>query len=359
MVLRNMGNKSISETLLIDQLVATLRSSFPSTWSVVLRDSDRRFSVRPDAILDIEAPDGAKAFVAVEVQQAIRPRDVDRMTDQLRRYPSDASMVMAPYLTARTRELLEKSSAGFADATGNLRLALSRPAVFIKSSGAKSDPWPTERPTKSLRGPVGGRVVRALCDFRPPYGVRELAARADLLPGTLSRFLAFLEDEVLVRRSIKGRIEDVDWVALLRRWSADYSFAESKNTIKRFVEPRGLPELERKLGNSGLRYAITGSLATRRAAPIAPVRLAAVYVDSLAKAIGELGLTATETGANILLAEPFDPVVFERTWRDANGLTYAAPPQVVADLLTGPGRSPNEAEAMIAWMRKDENAWRS
>jgi hypothetical protein len=61
---------------------------------------------------------------------------------------------------------------------------------------------------------------------------------------------------------------------------------------------------------------------------------------------------------NVLLAEPFDGVAFERTQR-IDGVTYAAPSQAAADLLTGPGRAPQEAEALLTWMEKNENAWRT
>jgi hypothetical protein len=57
----------------------------------------------------------------------------------------------------------------------------------------------------------------------------------------------------------------------------------------------------------------------------------------------------------VILAEPFDPVVFERTWA-RNGLQYAAATQVAADLLTGPGRSPSEGEAVLAWLAKKGHA---
>jgi hypothetical protein len=47
-----------------------------------------------------------------------------------------------------------------------------------------------------------------------------------------------------------------------------------------------------------------------------------------------------------IVAEPFDRVVFERT-STRDGLVYAAPSQLAADLLTSPGRGPAEAEALL------------
>ena len=63
-------------------------------------------------------------------------------------------------------------------------------------------------------------------------------------------------------------------------------------------------------------------------------------------------------GANVALALPFDPVVYERTLKKG-GLTIVALSQVAADLLTSPGRGPNEAEALMEWMRENEAAWRA
>jgi hypothetical protein len=47
----------------------------------------------------------------------------------------------------------------------------------------------------------------------------------------------------------------------------------------------------------------------------------------------------------------------ERTSKNS-GITIAALTQVAADLMTSPGRGPNEAEALMTWMSEQEDAWR-
>ncbi len=69
-------------------------------------------------------------------------------------------------------------------------------------------------------------------------------------------------------------------------------------------------------------------------------------------------LRLAESGGNVMLVRPFDAVAFARTWAD-QGLTYAALPQVAADLLTSPGRAPSEGEELLAWMEKNPGAWRA
>jgi hypothetical protein len=99
-------------------------------------------------------------------------------------------------------------------------------------------------------------------------------------------------------------------------------------------------------GAFGGRYALTASIAANRIAPIAPARLAMLYVDDVGSAATALKIRPTEAGANVMLLSPFDNVVFERTWQD-KGLTIVAVSQAAVDLLTGPGRAPSEAEAIL------------
>jgi hypothetical protein len=108
---------------------------------------------------------------------------------------------------------------------------------------------------------------------------------------------------------------------------------------------------------SGLRYAVTGSLAAQRWADYADPRLATVYVDDVPAAAEQLGLREVDSGANVLLAAPASAVVFDRS-SDLDGVRYAAPSQVAVDLLTGPGRSPAEGQALLDWMESNEPAWR-
>ena len=62
--------------------------------------------------------------------------------------------------------------------------------------------------------------------------------------------------------------------------------------------------------------------------------------------------------ANVMLLEPFDPVVHDQTiTRD--GLRRVAPSQLAVDLLSGPGREPSQGEEILAWMRDHEDAWRT
>jgi hypothetical protein len=162
----------------------------------------------------------------------------------------------------------------------------------------------------------------------------------------------WLSQDSLLDRKPRGAVESVDAPALIRRWSQDYAVLTT-NDARSFLDPRGIEHLVRGVSDGANigRYAFTGSIAANRIAPIAPARLAMLYVDDVELAASGLGLRPTEAGANVILLSPFDDVVFDRTWID-RGLTLAAPSQVAADLLTSPGRAPSEAEAILERLEK-------
>jgi hypothetical protein len=267
-------------------------------------------------------------------------------------------MLVAPFLSPRARNLLAAANASFADETGNLRVVAADPAVFVESQGADRDPDRQPRPLRSLKGAAAARVVRALCDFAPPYGVRPLAARSATPLGTVSRVVTFLEEEALITRDEKKVITAVDWPELIKRWVTDYSVTGS-NMMRSFIEPRGLGALAPKLAKL-VRYAVTGSMAVPGG--VAPARLAMIYVADAEEAAKVLELVPTEAGTNVWLLEPYDTVVFERTQSltigSHNSIVTAAPSQIVADLMTSPGRGPQEADMLVERLKGTEDAWR-
>lgn len=358
-----MRNVPFSETDLLRLALTSLEERLPKTWSLspsdlALGPNDRGI----DAILTLRAPDGAEAILLVEAKTGVDARDVPRLASQLRRAqeafaPAASLLLVAPFLGKRARQVLASESIGYVDTTGNVCLQLERPGLTLNTSGAVANPWREERSLRSLRGPSTGRAVRALVDFEPPYGIRELASVSRTPAPTLSRVSDLLNRESLVwRNGTRGRITQVDWAGTIRRWAQDYSLTGS-NRVRSYIEPRGLRALYAKLKEAPFEYAITGSVAANELNAIAEPRSATVFVCDITRAAEDLGIKTAETGANIILAEPYDPVVFERTTEE-NGMRYVAPTQVVVDCLTGPGRSPSEGEAVIDWMANNEEKWR-
>lgn len=355
----------LNDADLLREGVEALRLRLPAPWALEVRGRDQGADGPLDALLDLSGPDGTRTAIAVEVKRLMNTRDVPGVVERLRRSSSEAGVgadvspvIIARYLAPATRERIAAEGAGYADATGNVFLALERPALFLRDRGADADPWRGPgRPRGTLKGLPAARVVRALVDFAPPYSVPDLADRAGASRGATYRVVEFLEEEDLLVRERYGPITTVRWRAALERWSQDYGLMTS-NTVRTFLEPRGLKALTQRLGASeNVDYVLTGSLAAEHLAPYAPARLATLYVRDTTGVAEGLGLREVESGTNVALVSTTYDVVFERS-EVVGGLRMAAASQVAVDLLTGPGRNPSEAIALMDWMEANEDAWR-
>lgn len=362
-----------------EDLLNLLRDRLPPGWTVTPKPLRPKKYPVPDFIIELSGPGNERTTLLVEMKSRLEPKDVGSLAEQLQSYVRDfggeaVALVNSGFLGLSTRERLKKAGIPYADATGNVRIVSSRPALFIETQGAARSPYREPRQARTLKGAKAGRIVRALCDARPPFAVRKLAASAGVDPGYVSRLLAFLDNEELIRReripAIRprpwlgetrkercGPVIEVRWRQLIERWARDYTFLESNRAFP-YLEPRGLSGLASRLAAVGEQVAVTGSAAAAEVAPVAPTRLLEAYVASPEKVAEKLGLRPAESGANVLLIRPYDPIVFERT-AERKGILYVSLVQAAVDLLTGPGRSPAEGKALLDWMEKNESAWRS
>jgi hypothetical protein len=323
-----------------------LRSRLPRGWTVTQSDNDT------DHDLALSAPDGRTLFVEVKGARRLEPKAALELARRWQKGASALLGVVAPYLSSRTREVLAENDFAYLDLAGNVRLVATEPGLFIDTTGAAQNPNREERPARSLKGDKAGRVVRRLIDIAEFPGVRALAHAAGVNAGYVSRVLALLENEAVVERS-PSRALAIRWDVLLRRWAQDAPLS-SRGDAATFIDPRGV---QNTLSNLKMVHAITGSVAAAKIAPIAPPRLATIYVNHIPDAAQMLGLRESDAGANICLIAPRDAFVFERAVQ-RDGLVFAAPSQVAADLLSSPGRGPAEAEALIEWMKTHEEVWR-
>jgi hypothetical protein len=354
-----------SERDVIRRAFQLISERLPPTWTANLAEEVRLGDRQADAVLELRTPEGDSALVVIEAKGSLETRDARLVAEQLKQLRDRAEadeanktgLLVAPYLNPATRVRLTELGLGYADATGNLRLQMDRPALFLRDAGAEKNPWRGPgRPRGSFKGGTAARVFRALVDFSPPYSVPGLVERSGASTGVTYRVVEFLEREDIVTRA-RGEIVRVDWRQLIERWSQEYGFGLSKSAIA-FLEPRGWAAALGKLRGSDLRYAITSSAAAQYYAPYAPVRALSLYVTSIDEAVEELRLREAPAGANILLAVPEDPVSFERA-KVFDALTVAAPSQVALDLLGGPGRAPEEGRVLLDWMEANEPAWRN
>jgi hypothetical protein len=360
------ANSVLSETSLTDQAVAWLAKRMPRGWGVDSSSPpDDGGEFPADSRICLRAPNGAISTIAVEEKQSVSPRTVLSLLSPRVQTARNMGahlplMVVAPWLSRRTRQLLDERGISYIDLTGNALLRIDSPPFYLETAGAERNPTPKERGRARLGGAKAARLIRLLLDVRPPYRALELAEATGLAPGYVSRLLDTLYSEALIERVSRGPVESVDVAALLRRWANSYDVFQA-NDAEAFIAPKGVGQLLPSLAANpavGTRIAITGSFAATRLAPVASPALLLIYDDAPALLANDLALLPADEGANVMLLRPFDPVVFARTPIE-KGLRYAAPSQVAVDCLGGNGRMPAEGEALLEWMQSNESAWRA
>jgi hypothetical protein len=360
--LRIMRNAPSLDNTIIIRGVEALSARLPKGWKLsVTSPRPRSARYRPDALLEIRAPDGGRGVLIVEARGQVTAQQAASLGVRLAAAAAAAkvggALLVTRFVSDMTKNRLRQAGVSYLDQTGNAWITIERPALLIETRGAETDPEPSKRGIRSLKGAKAARLVRALCDWRPPVGVRQLARRAGTDPGYATRVLSLLEEEDVVRRDSSGKVTDVKWQDLLGRWARDYQVAKTNRAVP-YLAPRGLEPFLTRLNSYDGRWALTGSFAVPAAASTARSRLVSCYLDDPERSAEQFDLRPADTGANVILLEPFDPVVWERR-RDESGSTCVAVSQCAVDLLTGTGREPSEAGTLFAWMARNENAWRA
>lgn len=359
-----LANTSYLEASLVDRFVAWLRERLPETWQVespAHQASGSGDVQQMDNVVSLRTRNGLGALLAVEASTSFEPREISRLlpgfASSLRAISGNVPLVVvAPWLSPRSQELLAEQQINYLDLTGNALIKLDSPALFIQSAGAARNPHPRARGAAGLSGPKAARLIRLLADFRPPYGVRELARSAELTPGYVSRLLDTLDRDAIVQRGRRGSVADVDVQALLRAWADTYDVLRTNDAVPMLARNGAADALRRLSTIEGT--AVTGAFAAARLAPIAAPMLLLAYCTDVERTGQQLGLLPTDEAANVVLLRPFDHVVWARSSR-VDAITYCAPSQVAVDCLTGNGRMPAEGEALLRWMTEDQSRWRA
>jgi hypothetical protein len=346
---------------LLDAALEALTRRLPRNWAVEKQASASDVEA---ADLVIKSPNsGSQALVIVEVKSDVAPRDVDALIGGpwrrwRRQMGNQPILLVAPYIGPRVRELLTEENISYLDLTGNARISLDYPGVFIETEGARQDPRST-KPRSAVRGAKAGAVVRVLVDATPPYTGADIARAANVNEGYLSRILDTLLAEGLIDRERAG-VTRVDWPAMLQRRARALDLFRPVGT-HRYVARHGTSELVDRLRSrptAGRRPpTVTGSFAAARIAPVAAPALLVLYTMDPLVLADELELLPAEAGADTVLIRPENDIAFARAAREG-GMAWAAPSQVAIDCLAGSGRMPSEGEALIGWMRENESEWR-
>ena len=153
------GNMAYSDNMLVADVLDVVTAKLPPGWRTSTSRLANRKTARQDlidVILKIRPPGASTGTVLIEAKSRLEPRDVDYLAATLRPTPDEPILIAAPFISPRSRERLRAKGFAYADLTGNILLTLSRPGLFIETTGASENPQPTPRDRKSLKGSKEG-----------------------------------------------------------------------------------------------------------------------------------------------------------------------------------------------------------
>lgn len=361
---------ALGETELIDPALELLAARLPPGWSVERVEGQGAGTSEGDALFAFKTQSGmGMGSAIVEARRNFGPADVDRLLGGLTRRLREAAgsrpiLLVSDFLSPRTRELLAKEDISYLDLTGNVRLVMQSPPIFVETTGADRRPSTARNQrTAGLAGAKVGSVVRFLAEVVPPYGVNDIEEGAGISRGYVSRVLNRLSDEALIRREPRGPVDSVDWPAMLRRRGGSVDLFRA-NTARTYLSSNGGRAVFEALPRSAVAdgVVVTGSFAAVRKAPVAAPALLVMYlvpgarVPNFDATAAELGLLGTDEAPDVVLLWPANDRVVEDPWV-ADGIRFVNLPQLAVDCLGGSGRMPAEGEALLEWMQASTGEW--
>lgn len=349
--------------------------NFPATdiqvaWTERLADLLQRAPLISDLHLQT-APDGIAANhdgealfkvagephrLIVECKSSGQPRYIRdamvRMGQEIfRSHELTRGLVVAPYISPASRELLQQSNIGWLDLAGNVRIVF--PRFHLEISKADRDPFATKREQRSLFFPKSARLLKLL--LRQPqvsWRVADLAEAARVSLGQVSNVRRALIEREWAKADRGEGLRLTQPEALLDAWRDDGlhkpSVAVRGHTLK---HSRALDEAlaavfaERQI-EGDCRVLLASHSVARRVAPYA--RMAGEYFYATESGLRlleqHLEFTPADKGENVTIYRPSDDGLWMETMPVRPPLEGTGPIQTYLDLLTTGERGREAAE---------------
>ncbi|MEM2906122.1 MAG: helix-turn-helix domain-containing protein [Candidatus Bathyarchaeia archaeon] len=213
------------------------------------------------------------------------------------------------------------------------------------------------RVAKNIFEPRASRILRVLLSNPGrAWTIRELADEAQVSHGYTHAVTAALAQNGYVVRNETYRIEVVDPIRMLKRWSSYHQYDSANTFLDYYAFEREIDRLIERLRDVRREYALTGLIGAWLVAPhVRPVMVEAyVRGEGAARGLAEdLGLKPTPKEGNVRLVVPYDVGVFYRTQATA-GVQVVSNVQLYVDLYNYPARGEEAATYVLGLIEK---AW--
>lgn len=339
--------ESATERDAAERLAETLRD-VPFLAQASLKREPARGGSRIGFALSVRSKDkDIDRRLVCEVRTSGQPRIAREaclnLVDASRSDKRDYPVFIAPYISPAAAAVCGQYNIGYLDFAGNCRLAFDW--VFIRKEGFPN-PSSRKRDLRSLYSPKAERVLRVLLNAGPRnWRMQDLAKEASVSLGQVANVKRLLLDREWIESEPEGfRLRSWDGAALplLTEWAENYR--ASRNRANTFYSLNRIPEIETALASQP-GVAFTGFSGAARRVPVVRYQRVTAYVRGEVSAVAmSAGLKPVESGANVVLLEPYDDGVFY----GAGGFGPAVSDvQLYLDLLSSKGRGEEAASALL------------
>lgn len=259
-------------------------------------------------------------------------------------------VLVAPYLSPQRQEICRDMGVCFIDLSGNVYLKYK--SFYIERIGFPNK-YPKERQGRDPFSDKASLILRALLKGGAyHWGVRELAKKACLNPGFVSRMARQLEDRNYVARiNHKMRIRSPE--GILDDWVRAYNLKRNKS-FKYFCKAASASEILDKVREleipKKIKYALSVQAGANMVSPFAVFKEVHVYienVDDIKYFEKKLKLNSADQGANMIFMLPYYKHSVFYDSRVIKNLWVASDIQLYLDLYGYPVRGREQAEHLF------------
>ncbi len=294
--------------------------------------------------------EGFKQIVYLEIKTLGTPKStreaVNLLVRRIQNDPASYGIFVAPYIAPRSAAICKESGIGYVDLSGNCSIAFQQIFINREKSGNQ---FPFKTGLSSIYSPKSERILRVLLVY--PYRTWkaiDLAKEAQVSLGMITQVSKKLIEEEWLKKTSQG-ISLTQPQNLLADWSNNYTI--KRNVQNNYYSMKPLQDLEIEIADTcnkmNISYALTGFSASNRLAPMVRGQRAMIYVSRNIDLVAEkVGLKPVESGANIILIQPYDDGVFWNA-KSIGDLEISEPVQVYLDLKRYPGRGEEAADFLF------------
>jgi hypothetical protein len=294
--------------------------------------------------------EGFKQIVYLEIKTLGTPKStreaVNLLVRRIQNDPASYGIFVAPYIAPRSAAICKESGIGYVDLSGNCSIAFQQIFINREKSGNQ---YPFKTGLSSIYSPKSERILRVLLVY--PYRTWkaiDLAKEAQVSLGMITQVSKKLIEEEWLKKTSQG-ISLTQPEKLLVDWSNNYTI--KRNVQNNYYSMKPLQDLEIEIADTcrklNIPYALTGFSASNRLAPMVRGQRAMLYVSRDIDSVAEIvDLKPVESGANIILIQPYDDGVFWNA-KSIGDLEISEPVQVYLDLKRYPGRGEEAADFLF------------